>query len=86
MKRKRRRSPIKEDKEEKIISQKLPLDKAIKDSGNLKEKNLIQNANKYLILPKNKNQNTNNPISNSLIKNIPKNPFFNFFSKKKNII
>ena len=83
MKRKRRRSPIKEEKEEKIISQKLPLDKAIKDSGNLKEKNLIQNANKYLILPKNKNQNTNNPISNSLIKNIPKNPFFNFFSKKK---
>ena len=73
MKRKRRRSPTKQIEEKNA-------DKTIKNTKNSKEKKLIENANKYLTLPKNKNQTLNNP--NTLIKNIPKNPFFNFTYKK----
>ena len=72
MKRKRRRSPTKQIEEKNA-------DKTIKNTKNSKEKKLIENANKYLTLPKNKNQTINNP--NTLIKNIPKNPFFNFTYK-----
>ena len=82
MKRKRQRSPIEKSKE-KQKSQKLnekSIDKEIKKSENSKEKKLFENADKYLILPKNKNQNENK--SNIIISNTPKIPFFNFSYKK----
>ena len=71
MKRKRRRTPI---------NQKEEADKAIKKRKNDKEKKLIENANKYLTLPEKKTKTDNKP--NILIKDIPKNPLFNFSVEK----
>ena len=82
MKRKRQRSPIEqsEDKKKYQILNEKSTDKDIKQSENTKEKKLFENADKYLNLPKNKNQTENK--TNIIISNTPKIPFFNFSYKK----